>query len=71
MIENCDAVIFDFDGTLYDYKNISLNTVMNAPLRFSRIKAERDARRNLMGIDLARRNALTKPTPPKSQSFPA
>ncbi len=51
MIENCDAVIFDFDGTLYDYKNIPLNTVLNAPLRFFRIKAERDARRNLKGID--------------------
>ena len=51
MIENCDAVIFDFDGTLYDYKNIPLHVVLNSPLDIFRIKAERDVRRKLKGID--------------------
>lgn len=51
MIENCDAVIFDFDGTLYDYRHMPLNVVLNSLLNVFRIKAERDARRNLKGID--------------------
>ncbi len=51
MIENCDAVIFDFDGTLYDYRRMPINVILNSPLNIFRIKAERDARRNLKGID--------------------
>ena len=51
MIENFDAVIFDFDGTLYDYKGMPLNVVLNSLLDVFRIKAERDARRNLKGVD--------------------
>lgn len=51
MIENCDAVIFDFDGTLYDYKGMPINVVFNSLINVFRIKAERDARRNLKGTD--------------------
>lgn len=51
MIENYDAVIFDFDGTLYDYKNIPRNLILNSPRNIFRIKAVRDARNKLKGID--------------------
>lgn len=53
MIDNFDAVIFDFDGTLYDYKRLPLHVIMNSPMDFFRIKAERDTRKKLMGIDFA------------------
>ncbi|MCR4939878.1 MAG: HAD family hydrolase [Treponemataceae bacterium] len=51
MIENFDAVIFDFDGTLYDFRRLPLKIVLNSPLNIFRIKAERDARKKLKGID--------------------
>ena len=51
MIENCDAVIFDFDGTLYDYRYMPINVILNSPLDIFHIKAERDARRKLKGVD--------------------
>jgi len=51
MIENFDAVIFDFDGTLYDYRRLPFNVVLNSPSNIFRIKAERDTRKKLRGID--------------------
>lgn len=45
------AVIFDFDGTLYDFKRLSLWLVAHAPWRTSKIGAERRTRRRLKGSD--------------------
>lgn len=45
------AVIFDFDGTLYDNTGIAKAMILSHPFRFSFMKAERAARRKLKGRD--------------------
>ncbi len=45
------AVIFDFDGTLYDNTGISKAMILGNPFRFFLMKAERDTRRKLKGRD--------------------
>ena len=45
------AVIFDFDGTLYDNSGIAKAMILSHPFRFSFMKAERDTRRKLKGRD--------------------
>ena len=45
------AVIFDFDGTLYDNTGIAKAMILKNPFRFFFLKAERDARRRLKGRD--------------------
>lgn len=45
------AVIFDFDGTLYDFRRLSLWLVAHAPWRTAKIGAERRTRRRLKGSD--------------------
>jgi len=50
MLEKYCAVIFDFDGTLYDFKGVPQKLIMNNPLSLFTIKAERDIRRSMKGI---------------------
>lgn len=45
-----DAFIFDFDGTLYDFRNIQLRMVMSSPLDALKFRAERSARETLKGV---------------------
>lgn len=51
MARDFKAVIFDFDGTLYDNTGIARAMVLSNPLRFFFMKAERDARRRFKGRD--------------------
>ena len=46
------AVIFDFDGTLYDNSHIGRALILSRPFSFFYMKAERDTRRNLKGRDI-------------------
>ena len=46
------AVIFDFDGTLYDNSHIGRCLVLSHPFSFFYMKAERDTRRSLKGRDI-------------------
>lgn len=48
-LENKSAVIFDFDGTLYDKKNFSLHLVIPHLAQSLKMKAERNARKVLKG----------------------
>lgn len=50
-IKNCKAVIFDFDGTLYDNTGIAKAMLLGNPFRFFFMKAERETRRALKGRD--------------------
>ena len=43
------AFVFDFDGTLYDYKHLKINVIKNRPMDFFNVKAEGDVRRELKG----------------------
>lgn len=43
------AVIFDFDGTLYDFSNIAINLILARPIDLFHLHAERLARRLLKG----------------------
>lgn len=45
------AVIFDLDGTLYDFKHLSLWLVARVPWKTSKIGAERRTRRRMKGKD--------------------
>ncbi|MCR5046065.1 MAG: HAD family hydrolase [Treponema sp.] len=49
--EEFKAVIFDFDGTLYDNSGIAKTLILSNPFRFFFMKAERDARRIFKGRD--------------------
>lgn len=51
----CKAIIFDFDGTLYDFRHLSLWLVAHAPWRTSKIGAERRTRRRMKGLDFGDR----------------
>ena len=57
---NIGAVIFDFDGTLYDYRKISLKLIMKHPLDMFKMRAERDIRRNFKGIDFSNSETFYK-----------
>lgn len=45
------AVLFDFDGTLYDFKYLSLRVVMNSLKDLGIVQSERKARKELRGIE--------------------
>ena len=51
MARDYKAVIFDFDGTLYDNTGIAKAMILSNPFRFFYMKAERSARRRLKGRD--------------------
>ncbi|MBR5966822.1 MAG: HAD family hydrolase [Treponema sp.] len=50
-IKDFKAVIFDFDGTLYDNTGIAKAMLLGNPFRFFYMKAERNTRRALKGRD--------------------
>lgn len=50
-VKKFKAVIFDFDGTLYDNSGIGKALVFSAPLDMFKIRAERIARKRLWGCD--------------------
>jgi FMN phosphatase YigB (HAD superfamily) len=50
-LRNIRAVIFDFDGTLYDYARLPLRIIRAAPWDLPRIWAERRTRKKLAGSD--------------------
>ena len=50
--KSVEAVIFDLDGTLYDFKGLPRRLVLNAPFQMFKIRAEREARKSLKGRDL-------------------
>lgn len=43
------AIIFDFDGTLYDFSHVAINLILSRPKDLFRLHAERTARRLLKG----------------------
>ena len=51
-LKSVEAVIFDLDGTLYDFKGLPRRLVLNAPFQMFKIRAEREARKSLKGRDL-------------------
>lgn len=52
------AVIFDFDGTLYDFAHLPRNLILARPLDLFLMKAERVARREFKGRDLGAADVL-------------
>lgn len=46
-----DGIIFDFDGTLYDFAKLPKNLIINRPFDIFKIKGDRDVRRDFKGID--------------------
>lgn len=46
-----DGIIFDFDGTLYDFAKLPKNLIINKPFDIFKIKGDRDVRRELKGLD--------------------
>ena len=52
------AVIFDFDGTLYDFAHLPRNLILSRPLDMFLMKAERTARRACKGRDFKTSDAL-------------
>lgn len=49
LLSRYKAFVFDFDGTLYDYKHLKINVLKNRPLDFFNVKAEGEVRRELKG----------------------
>lgn len=50
MLTKYCAVIFDFDGTLYDNKNIVKDLILKSPLDIFKMSAERKVRHSMKGI---------------------
>lgn len=48
---DCKAVIFDFDGTLYDFRHLPWWLILLSPWNIPKISAERRVRRRLKGRD--------------------
>ncbi|MBQ7367484.1 MAG: HAD family hydrolase [Spirochaetaceae bacterium] len=53
MLSDIKAVIFDLDGTLYNFKWLPLRLMWSLPTDVLRIKADREVRKKLKGCDLA------------------
>lgn len=53
MLSDIKAVIFDLDGTLYNFKWLPLRLMWSLPTDILRIKADREVRKKLKGCDLA------------------
>lgn len=49
--QNIKAIIFDFDGTLYNYNHLARNIILNRIYDLLKIKADRDTREELKGQD--------------------
>ena len=52
MCKKFDAIIFDLDGTLYDFRNVVRHLILNSPLDMFRMKADRNVRKQMKGCDL-------------------
>jgi len=50
-IVNCDAIIFDLDGTLYEKKRIALYTLFKQLKNISMLKASNRIRKEFKGVD--------------------
>ena len=51
MASSIKAIIFDFDGTLYDFSFIPIRLILHEPYHLFRIRADRVVRKNLKGRD--------------------
>lgn len=51
MFSDIKAIIFDLDGTLYNFKWLPFRLVWSLPTDFLRIKADREVRKSLKGCD--------------------
>lgn len=51
MFDNIKAVVFDLDGTLYNFKGLPLRLMWALPTDFSRIANDRSIRKKLKGCD--------------------
>ncbi len=52
-INDYGAVIFDFDGTLYDNKKMPLRLILSLPFSIFKMKADRKVRKMLKGVDFS------------------
>lgn len=50
MLTKYCAVIFDFDGTLYDNSNIAMDLILQSPFEMFKMHAERKVRHSMKGI---------------------
>lgn len=53
MINSFKAIIFDFDGTLYDFKGVPLKLCLSSIKNILKIRADRIVKRELKGIDFS------------------
>ena len=60
MASEIKAVIFDFDGTLYDYSLIWLRLILSEWWHMFRIRADRVVRKGLRGMDFGSEDAFDK-----------
>lgn len=51
MASSVKAIIFDFDGTLYDFTLIPIRLILREPYHMFRIRADRVIRKQLRGMD--------------------
>jgi FMN phosphatase YigB (HAD superfamily) len=57
-LEEAGAVIFDLDGTLFDKRGLALRLIAANVTDLFRIRAERQVRREMLGMDLGNPEAL-------------
>ncbi|NLM00717.1 MAG: HAD family hydrolase [Treponema sp.] len=60
LFDEIKGIIFDFDGTLYDFSNLPQNLIKSRFSDIFRIKADRDVRRELKGHDFGSPEAYFK-----------
>ena len=60
MASSLKAIIFDFDGTLYDYSIIPLRLILHEPQHLFRIRADRVVRKKMKGMDFDSTEAFEK-----------
>ena len=53
MNKKYDAIIFDLDGTLYDFRHVVRHLIFQSPLDMFTMKADRDVRKEMKGCDFA------------------
>ena len=51
MLDNIKAIIFDFDGTLYDFKGLPKNLCLSSIPNMLKISAVQKTRKSLKGKD--------------------
>ena len=58
MASSVKAIVFDFDGTLYDFSFIPIRLILREPYHLFRIRADRVVRRQLRGMDFGTTQAF-------------